>query len=95
MKSTPQGPGDRAEQMNRVDRNTEIHTLKRTETLSRLWNSATHISRATTEQLDLTFNLEGQTLKAIRRLPAPDASAVASKKSNAGLWTRNKHYEDL
>lgn len=39
-KSTPQGPCDRAEQMNRVDRNTGIHMLKRTEILTRLWNSA-------------------------------------------------------
>lgn len=64
--------------------------LKRTETFTRLWNDANpHLSRATTEQLHLT-------LKAIiRRLPAPDASAVASMKSNAGLWTRNKHYEDF
>lgn len=83
-------PGDRVEQMNRVDRNTGIHMLKRTETFTRLWNDANpHLSRATTEQLHLT-------LKAIiRRLPAPDASAVASMKSNAGLWTRNKHYEDF
>lgn len=70
------GPGDRAEQVNRVGRNIGIYMLKRTETFTRLWNGANpHLSRATTGELYLT-------LKAIKRLPAPDASAVASKKSN-------------
>lgn len=45
----------------------------------------THHSRATIEHLDLTLNLAGQTLNAIKRLPAADAPATASKKSNVGL----------
>lgn len=70
--------------------------LESTVTLASLRKGTnTHLPRATTEQLALTFNLDGRTLKAIGRLLTPDAPAIASKKSNVGLWTRHKHYEDF
>lgn len=76
----------RAEQMNEVGRKTGTQVLKKTESLSKHWNGVNpHLSRATIEQLDLTFNLDGQASKIIKRLPAPDVSAVASEKSSVGL----------
>ena len=69
-----------------MGRKTGTQVLKKTETLAKHWNGVNpHLSRATIEQLDLTFNLDGQASKIIKRLPAPDASAVASEKSSVGL----------
>lgn len=70
-----------------MDTKMEIQLLKRTETLTRHWIGANHISLGPKQQLHLTFNLDGQTLKIIKRLPTPDASVTASNKSCVKLNT--------
>ena len=45
--------------------------------------------------LPQTSHLDRQILKNIKRLPTPDASAIATKKSRVGPEARNKHYKDL